>query len=86
LEQRVKKVLTAAAQSREEVIAVLLEQGEAKVTIIEEVVKAAVGNSCSGNEIIGLLLKQQGEEVNIIEEVLIATAWSGKEVMAVLLK
>jgi len=39
-------------------MAVLLEQGEAKVTIIEEVVKAAVGNSYSGNEVIGLLLKQ----------------------------
>jgi len=36
------------------------------------VVKAAVGNSCSGNKVIGLLLIQRGEEVNIIEEVLIA--------------
>jgi len=36
------------------------------------VVKAAVGNSCSGNKVIGLLLKQQGEEVNITKEVLIA--------------
>ncbi|OCK89825.1 HET-domain-containing protein, partial [Cenococcum geophilum 1.58] len=75
-----EEVLIAAAWSGKEVMAVLLKQGGAKVRITEEVVKAAVGNSCMGNEVIGLLLEQRGEEVNITEEVLIAAARSGKEV------
>jgi len=37
-------VLIAAARSGKEVMAVLLEQGGARVKIIEKVVKAAVGN------------------------------------------
>ena len=57
-----------------------LEQRGDDVNIIEEVVEATVGNVESGKEVIVFFLEQRAEEV------LIATAWSGKEVMAVFLE
>ena len=47
-------MLIATARSGKEVIAVLLEQGGAKVKIIEEVVKAAIR---SRKEVTALLLE-----------------------------
>jgi len=46
-----------------------IEQWGYKVKIIEEVVKAVVGNAEGGKKVMELLFKRQGYKVNIIKKV-----------------
>jgi hypothetical protein len=52
-----------------EIMTVLLDRRGDEVKIIEDVVKAAVGNEECGMEIMTVLLDRRGDEVKITEDV-----------------
>lgn len=59
-----------------------------QVTVAEDIVTAAAGNSGSGAKVMGLLLNRKGDQVTVTEHIITATAKNseiGAEVIAVLL-
>ncbi|KAL6886871.1 hypothetical protein GGI43DRAFT_388490 [Trichoderma evansii] len=78
----------AVKNGHQPIVKLLLETPGDKITITEEVVKAAAGAERNGEEVMTLLLDQRGGQITITEEVVKAAAENksnGKEVMTLLL-